>query len=133
MPGGSTGQQFRPHQHLKRGGDFARIKAEGHRLTMPMFILNWQPRQNAEFSRLGVVTSKRLGGAVDRNRARRLLRESFRHVQGEIASPVDLVLVARVAIQRQSFQAVVQSLRTALRRAQLWVAPGSPLSSGGAE
>jgi RNase P protein component len=52
---------------------------------------------------LGVVTSKKIGGAVQRSRARRLLRESFRQHQHEFAQPVELVLVARNSIAGKKF------------------------------
>ncbi|MBM3823617.1 MAG: ribonuclease P protein component [Verrucomicrobia bacterium] len=117
MIGGSSDFRFRPGQHLKRGGEFAKLKAHGNRLTTPMFILNWLPRQVPGPSRLGVVTGKRLGIAVERNRARRLLREAFRLIQGEIRVPVDLVLVARQAIREQKLNRVLEELRKALLRA----------------
>jgi ribonuclease P protein component len=47
---------------------------------------------------LGVVTSRKVGSAVVRNRARRLLRDVFRHHQNALAAPLDLVLVARPSI-----------------------------------
>ncbi len=52
-------------------------------------------------SRLGVITSKRIGNAVQRSRARRLMRESFRIHQHEFLKPVDMVLVARRSINEK--------------------------------
>jgi ribonuclease P protein component len=56
---------------------------------------------------------------VIRNRARRLLRESFRLHQNELAGPVDLVLVARPSIAGKDFAFVERDYLTALRRAGL--------------
>lgn len=70
-------------------------------------------------SRLGVVTSKKIGGATERSRARRLLRESFRRHQHELVRPVELVLVARNSIAGRDFAAVEKDYLAALRRAEL--------------
>jgi ribonuclease P protein component len=68
---------------------------------------------------LGVITSRRIGGAVVRNRARRLLRESFRLHQHDLAAPVDLVLVARPSIAGKGFAAVERDFMTTLRKGRL--------------
>jgi ribonuclease P protein component len=67
-----------------------------------------------------VVTSKKIGGAVLRSRARRLLRESFRRHQHDLAQPVEMVLVARNSIAGKSFTEVEKDYLAALKRAGLW-------------
>jgi len=47
------------------------------------------------FCRFGLATSRRVGGAVERNRAKRLLRESFRRNKNEALDGLDLVLVPK--------------------------------------
>jgi len=69
--------------------------------------------------RLGVVTSRKIGGAVVRSRARRLLRESFRQHQHELAQPVELVLVARPSIAGRAFAEVEKDFLMALNGANL--------------
>ena len=65
------------------------------------------------------MTSKKIGGAVVRSRARRLLRECFRLHQREIARPVDLVLVARPSIAGKKLADVESDLLRVLRQARL--------------
>ena len=82
-------------------------------------IANWNKLPDGVAPKLGVVTSKKIGGAVQRNRARRLLRESFRRHQHEFAQPVELVLVARNSIAGKDFAGVEKDFLAALRRASL--------------
>jgi len=85
-------------KRLRSSDDFARIKAEGQRLVRGCLILNWIKREEGTVSRLGVVTSKRIGNSVTRSRARRLMREVFRLHQNEFVWPVEMVLIARRSI-----------------------------------
>lgn len=83
-------------------------------------IANWRRLPAGSASRLGVVTSAKIGGAVVRSRARRLLREAFRLHQREFSAPVDLVLVARQSIAKKDCAGVTKDLLAALRRAGVW-------------
>jgi ribonuclease P protein component len=113
---------FPRSSRLKSRGQFARAKAEGRRLVCGCLIANVLPRPSGQTSRLGVVTSKRIGGAVARSRARRLLRECFRLHQHDLARPVDLVLVARPSIAGKKLAEVEADVLRMLRQARLDVA-----------
>src|SRR6185369_15563321 len=58
---------------IKQGRDFSRIRQEGQRMTSGCLIANWRSSKEGMASRLGVITSSRIGNAVVRSRARRLL------------------------------------------------------------
>lgn len=104
---------------LAQSRDFARVRQAGERLVHGCLIANWHKLPEGAVPKLGVVTSKKIGGAVQRARARRLLRESFRLHQHELAQPVELVLVARNSIAGKAFAAVEKDYLTALKRAGL--------------
>jgi ribonuclease P protein component len=104
---------------LAQSRDFARIRQQGERLAQGCLIANWNKLSADAKPKLGVVTSKKIGGAVQRNRARRLLRESFRRHQHEFLQPVELVLVARNSIAGKKFAAVEKDFLAALKRASL--------------
>jgi ribonuclease P protein component len=104
---------------IGQSGHFARIRQQGRRLVFGCLIANWQQLPEGAKPRLGVVTSKKIGGAVQRNRARRLLRESFRQHQHELTQPVEIILVARNSIAGRTFAEVEKDYLTALKRAGL--------------
>jgi len=104
---------------LKLGRDFARVRQSGQRAVNGCLIANWLRLPGDGASRVGVVVSKKVGGSVVRSRAKRLLRETFRVHQHELAQAVDLVLVARPSIARRAFAQVERDFLTTLRRAGL--------------
>jgi ribonuclease P protein component len=104
---------------LAQSRDFSRVRQQGERLVLGCLIANWSRLPEGSAPRLGVVTSKKIGGAVERSRARRLLRESFRRHQHDLAQPVDLILVARNSIAGKNFAGVEKDYLAALRRASL--------------
>ena len=116
---GATSLRLGRSSRLAQSRDFARLRQHGERLALGCLIANWNKLPAGSTPRLGVVTSKKIGDAPDRSRARRLLRESFRLHQHEFSQPVDLVLVARNSIAGKSFAAVEKDYLAALRRAKL--------------
>jgi ribonuclease P protein component len=104
---------------LAQSRDFARVRQQGERLAQGCLIANWNRLPDGASPKLGVVTSKKIGGAVERSRARRLLRETFRRHQHELAQPVELVLVARNSIAGKKLADVEKDFLTALNRANL--------------
>jgi ribonuclease P protein component len=103
---------------LAQSRDFARVRQTGERLAQGCLIANWSRLPAGAASKIGVVTSKKIGGAVVRSRARRLLRESFRLHQFQIA-PVELVLVARNSITEKDFAGVERDFLSAMKRGGL--------------
>lgn len=106
-------------RRIRCSRDFARVRQSGLRLAHGCLIANWKPLPAESKSRLGVVTSRAVGNAVARSRARRLLRESFRRHQWDLTIPVDLVLVARPSIAGKSFVEVEREFLSAARKAGL--------------
>ena len=120
MTPAATGGQCLPRERrIKQPRDFARARSEGRRLSYGCLVFNWRLADGQSPARLGVVTSKRVGGAVVRNRARRLLREAFRRHQQLLRAPMDVILVARSQIAGLSYAAVERDYLAALRRAGL--------------
>ncbi len=104
---------------IKQGRDFARVRQEGERMVYGCLIANWVRLPADSRCRLGVITSGKIGGAVERSRARRLLREGFRLHQHELVQPLELVLVARRSIVGKAFAEVEKDFLTTMRKARL--------------
>ena len=111
--------KFPRAMRIKQGRDFSRVRQAGRRLVLGCLIANWHCLSNESAPRLGVVTSSRIGNAVVRNRARRLLREVFRMHRHALTQPVDLVLVARASIAGKDFAGVEKDFLKVLRSAGL--------------
>jgi len=120
MPGTSLKRLgFSRAQRLKQGRDFRRTRQEGQRAVRGCLVANWRRLPAGTTTRLGVVTSRKIGSAVVRNRARRLLREAFRVHQNELTQPVDLVLVARQSIVDRGLPEVEKDFLATMNRAGL--------------
>lgn len=111
--------KFSPAMRIKQGRDFSRVREKGQRAVNGCLIANWLRLPEGSGMRLGVVTSGKIGNAVIRSRARRLLREAFRVHQHDFAQPVDLVLVARNSITEKDFSGVEKDFLATMRRAGL--------------
>jgi ribonuclease P protein component len=108
---------------LRRPDQFQRVRRTGRSWSAPLLTLN-AAASRRRVSRCGFVVSKRVGKAVERNRARRRVREAVRLIYGQITPGWDLVFVLRspelATIEFVQVQALVEQL---LRRAGVWCAP----------
>jgi ribonuclease P protein component len=111
-----------PLARLKKRPEFLHVAGKGRRWTTPGLILQALPLPDAPDvpPRVGFTASRRVGIAVERNRARRRLKEAVRRVMTDHASPGDYVVIARSATIGRSFPDLVGDLETALRRLGSW-------------
>ena len=128
MSTASPSRLLRRDQRIKRGSDFLRTRSKGRRIVNGCLILNWVETGPGHAPRIGVITTRKLGGAVVRSRARRLLREVFRLNQHQLNKPIDLVLVARNSIVEKDFAAVEGDFRAAAKRAGILNEPGTAIA-----
>ena len=79
---------------LKTNSDFRRAYARGKSYTNPALVL-YVRKTRAGSCRIGITASKKIGNAVQRNRARRVIREAFRQVNLPLKGNYDVIFVAR--------------------------------------
>ena len=114
----------RKRRRLSRSGEFERVYREGRSHASRHLVVYAFPRSDDESDpRLGISVGRKLGGAVERNRIKRLLREAFWAGAGELAPGHDFVIVARPAageLAREGGEpAIEQALRSVLAEAGL--------------
>lgn len=90
------------------------MQREGRRYTVPHFVVITRQRQDPP-SRLGVTTSRKVGGAPARNRIRRLVREFFRRRRHEILPHRDVLVIARPGAASLLYADVDHQLTRALQ------------------
>lgn len=102
---------------LKRRADFLRVAATRLRAVTPGLILQAAPGLTGGAIGIGFTATRKLGGAVVRNRAKRRLRAVAAGVLAKRGRPgTDYVLIARRDTAERPYAALVADLETALRR-----------------
>ncbi len=89
---------FRPHEHLRRPADFQRCYDRRRSASDERLIVYACPN-GLEYSRLGLSVSRKYGGAVQRNRLRRLYREAYRLSRHDLPKGLDLILIPRGPVE----------------------------------
>jgi ribonuclease P protein component len=87
-----TGFTFTKSQHLRSKADFERVYARKCKAADGVLLV-FATRNDSTVTRIGLSVSKKHGGAVVRNRLKRLLREAFRLMQHEIPVGLDLIAI----------------------------------------
>jgi ribonuclease P protein component len=82
-------------RRLSRSAEFERVYRQGRSVANRHLVLYSFPNEAIERPRLGLSVSRKVGGAVDRNRVKRLLREAFESVEADLHGGHDVVVVAR--------------------------------------
>jgi ribonuclease P protein component len=104
---------FERGRRLLKASDYTYVFADARRSADPFFTVLARPGQ-ARLARLGLTIAKRVAKrAVDRNRLKRLARESFRHLD---LTAMDIIVMARPAAMQSNRQHLRQSLDRHFRR-----------------
>lgn len=107
-------------RRLSRSGEFDRVYRDGSSHATRHLVLYTFPRRDEEREdvRLGVSVSRKVGGAVDRNKVKRALREAFWSLSDRLPAGHDFVIVAKAEIgdlvEREGTPGVTKSLEEAL-------------------
>jgi ribonuclease P protein component len=113
-------------RRLSRSGDFDRIYRDGASHATRFLVLYSFPRaeESEDGPRLGVSASRKVGGAVDRNRAKRAMREAFWSLSERLPAGHDFVLVARPEIESLIEREGTDGVRGSIEEALAATTPG---------
>jgi ribonuclease P protein component len=106
------------NQRLTRSEDINRVRREGTTYAHSSIVLGFLPNQ-IERNRTAVIAGRSVGGAVQRNLAKRRIRSAFQGLLLDLNQGYDLVLIARKSILELQYKTLVSSLRSLLDQAGL--------------
>jgi ribonuclease P protein component len=120
-------REFRLH----RSSDIQRVRRTGKSYAHPLFVLFVAPG-SPPVRRVAFSAGKRIGGAVERNRAKRRLREAVRPLLGSLLEGWDLLLVARSGAITADFTVLAGAVRSLFQKAGVLTSDdGKSARSGG--
>ena len=100
---------------LRKKADFSGIYNTGKSVG-DRYIVLFYKKNHLPYNRTGFLASKKVGNSVKRNRSRRLMKESYRHLKDSLPKGYDFIIIARNTISGKKCADVEKSLLSAFRR-----------------
>jgi ribonuclease P protein component len=125
-------------RRLSRSAEFERVYRQGRSTANRQLVLYAFANPATERPRLGLSVSRKVGGAVQRNQVKRLLREAFGELEGDLVAGQDIVVVARPdareLAEREGLAGIARALGELVERAKLRMVAeaGQASEAGGA-
>jgi ribonuclease P protein component len=117
-------------RRLSRSAEFERVYRQGRSVSNRQLVLYSFPNEGIDRLRLGLSVSRKVGGAVERNHVKRLLREAFDAAESRLTGGYDVVVVARPEArelaERDGLEGIGDALEELLGRAGLCPAGSDP-------
>ena len=109
-------QRLRRADRLRSSKDYRRVNRTGSRKAARHFVAQTAPAFDPVHPSLGLVVSRRVGNAVERNHVKRRVREWFRRNRGLLSGGADLVVIARKGAAKLDAAAVASELSALVTR-----------------
>ena len=103
---------------LTRSEDISRVRHEGRSFAHAAIVLGVSPNQ-LDKNRIAIIAGRSVGGAVQRNLAKRRMRSAFQSFQEQLHQGYDLVIIARKPILIFEYQSLLNAVKSLLERAGL--------------
>ena len=100
--------------------DIQRVRRHGKSIAHPFFVLIFDREKSLDNAAVGVIASKAVGGAVERNRAKRVLRSAATMMHESIQPDCMLLLIARQAILDHDTPEITEILAEQLKKAGIF-------------
>jgi ribonuclease P protein component len=104
---------FRPAEHVRKRAEFELIYQTGFKRSGRLMTLFTKERESG-VARLGIAATRKIGGAVERNRAKRVVREVFRHHKPSGA--IDVVVIPRRELLDAPYERIEAEFQSLLHR-----------------
>ena len=104
---------------LRSPRDFQRVRTKGRTWAHPLLVLGTVPNR-LQRSRIGFVVGRAFGSAVQRNRAKRRVREAVRLQMSHIKPGWDIVFIIRAGVATVDWVELQHAVQSLLMRASLW-------------
>jgi ribonuclease P protein component len=111
VPG--RGGCFPRERRVRKRVEYQQAQRIGRRVSTPSFVLILAARGDETGARLGTVASRKIGGAVARNRAKRLIREAFRRTDELFPPDMDVIVIVKRALDGAVLDDVLAEWRSA--------------------
>ena len=99
---------------IKKNRDFTRLYRRGKSAVAPVLVI-YAARNRRGANRIGITATKKIGGAVERNRAKRLIRAAYTVLEEEIPSGWDFIFVARTRTPSCKMQDVRRAMQAGIK------------------
>jgi ribonuclease P protein component len=106
-------QSLKPLERIRKKSDFTAIYKKGNRYRGRYFNLVYLPN-DMTFSRMAVVASKKIGNAVERNKAKRWVRTLFRRNKELLTSAFDLIVITKPSINEATWRTLQEDYLNAI-------------------
>ena len=104
---------------LNQNKDFKRAYYRGRSMASNS-VVTYALKNHSNEKRFGITTSKKIGNAVQRNRARRVIKEAYRRTSGNLKSGFDVVFVARGRATKIKMDEVLKNLIYHFKKLGIW-------------
>ena len=112
------GLEFSASRKLRTRREYLLVQGEGARIAMPGFIMVLRARSDSHHARLGITVTRKFGGAVMRNRAKRLIREAVRCHPELLPAGIDVIIIPKAGRMPEGLAVVVAELSRAAPKLQ---------------
>ena len=106
------------YESIKLNKEFRYLYARGINCVSPRVVI-YCKKNRYDYNRLGITCAKKIGNAVKRNRAKRLIRVAFRELQTHLNAHYDVVIVARTRCVLSSSAEVTEDLKHCFKQANV--------------
>jgi ribonuclease P protein component len=103
-------------ERIRKRSIYQRVQTTGRKIQTDHFIVFALPNDTASAARLGVTVSRKVGGAVTRNRVKRLVREAFRRQKALFPRGLEVVLIAKKQAAEVEYEQVCREIERLCKR-----------------